>query len=131
MVNNCEGSLRTYPLDTRFVKKRHMGTLFVDDKIVFMFNNGDKVDVKFDDIDSIKIDKVMGGFKVIRIFLKDKKAFQFCSSGSSNWSATTSMLAGHNLMAIGSQIDNKNRINAVNESVYNTIKYMIDKTNTN
>ncbi len=78
--------------------------------------------------DSIKIDKVMGGFKVIRIFLKDKKAFQFCSSGSSNWSATTSMLA---LMAIGSQIDNKNRINAVNESVYNTIKYMIDKTNTN
>ena len=126
MVNSCEGSLRVYPLETRMVKRRHMGTLIVDDKIVFMFNSGDKVTIEYDEINSIKIDKVFGGFKVIRIFL-NKEAYQFCSSGSSNWNATTSMLSGHGLMAIGSQIDNKNRINTTNESVYNTIKYMIEK----
>ncbi len=128
MVNSCEGSLRIYPLETRMVKKRHMGTLIVDDKIVFMFNNNNKTEIDISEIKSLELYRVMGGFKVLRIFLKNGGGFQFCSSGSSGWGATSSMLAGHGLMAIGQQADNKNRINAVNKGVFNTIKYMIEKT---
>jgi len=128
MVNSCTGSLRVYPLDTTFVKKRHMGTLILDDdNIVFMFNDGKKIDIMLDEIDSIEIIKKMG-YKLILIRLKNKKGFQFCSLGSSNWSATSSMLSGHKLMAIAQQRDAKNHVNNTNESIFHTIKYMIEKS---
>jgi len=126
MGDSYSGTLRVFPTDTTFVKKRHMGMLRIeDDKVVFLFNNGDIVEIKFEDIKSIVLN---GSFQRPLITLKDGKGFIFCIlATSSGWGATVHQLSGRGLQAIASQADQKRQVKLGNNEVFNTLKYLIKK----
>lgn len=110
MTDTYSGTLRVKEKGTPMVRKKHKGVLTIeDDGIVFLFDNGNTTDIKFEEINTIEMMRE-GFVKTLLINLKDKRKFIFCVMHS-NWATIKSLT----------------RMQKGNKEVFNTLNYLIKK----
>ena len=116
MTDNYLGNFRLKS-ESRIAHKRHLGMLRIeDDAFVFLYDNGNEIEIKLKEIDSVVPYKKQ--FNRPLITLKDKREFIFCITPNSNWATFSSL---------GGQIDQRNQMRRGNKEVINTLNYMIKK----
>ena len=105
MILNDNGFFRDKD-ETRMTHFRHRGVLMAeDDRIVFLYKNGDRAEVMFGDIDNIEIDHL-----ITFIHMKDGRTLMFTPRGT-----------GYG--AISNGISSRR----INTNVYNTLNYLLEK----
>ena len=102
-----------------------MGVLMIEnDGIVFLFDSGNKIEIKFEEIISVvHYLKFPKSAKRPLITLKDGRKFVFCINPGSNIGGAMLSLSGHQLAGLGSQLDQSRRIKEGNKEVFNILNY--------
>lgn len=126
MIYSFQGSLMVEG-EVRIAKRRHLGVLKIeDDKITFVFKNGNITEIKVEEIKSvIYYDKMPISQKRALIILKDGRKFVFSATPKSRWNVK-GQLSGFvpGLNTIKSHYEMKD----INQEVFKTLNYLIEKS---
>jgi len=121
---NFQGSLMVEG-EVRIAKRRHLGVIKIDDdKITFVFKNGNITEIKVEEIKSvIYYDKMPKSQKRPLITLKDGRKFVFSATPQSRWNVK-GQLSG---FVVGlNTIKSHYEMSDVNQEVYNALNYLIN-----